>query len=59
VVAALVKAADARVDTAVAHHTLTTTQAATIKTKLNALVAKLVNHHFHQKDGSVAPPGQT
>jgi transposase-like protein len=46
VVNALVAAADARVDKAVANHKLTLDQASTIKAKLPALATKAVNHVF-------------
>jgi urease alpha subunit len=46
VVNALVSAADARVDQAVAKHTLTLAQAAAIKAKLPALATKAVDHVF-------------
>ena len=59
VVTALVKAADARVDNAVAHHKLTATQATKIKTKLNPFVVKLVSHHFQKRAAPVAPSSKT
>ncbi len=46
VVNALVAAADARVDQAVANHTLTSAQATAVKAKLPTWVAKAVNHVF-------------
>jgi urease alpha subunit len=46
VVSALVSAADARVDQAVAKHTLTLTQATAVKAKLPALATKAVDHVF-------------
>ena len=46
VINALVTAADARVDQAVADHTLTSAQATTVKAKLPTWVAKAVNHVF-------------
>ena len=46
VVNALVTAADARVDKAVAAHKLTSAQATAVKAKLPAWVAKAVNHVF-------------
>ncbi len=49
VVDALVSAADARVDKAVSNQKLTSAQAATIKAKLPALVAKAVNHVFTKR----------
>ena len=46
VVSALVSAADARIDQAVAAGTLTSTQAATIKAALPTRLTKAVNHVF-------------
>jgi hypothetical protein len=46
VVNALVSGADARVDKAVANHTLTPAQAAAIKAKLPTLASKAVSHVF-------------
>ena len=46
VVSALVHAADAKVDKAVTEHRVSAAQGAKIKSKIEGLVTKLVNHHF-------------